>query len=372
MIPSNSILNSNSNSALIDKIQENYNLPFDSILHSGSLKTLKEKNNRNNKSNEFFVLTKDYLFCLDDSPTEHDDVMKFRTKSRIALKWVLCNFYIKESSNLKKFYIELVKNNKKIIYDAIDRHGYDKWREVLKPRVLQYNFRSAYYVENLISIRKNNKLFKLVDKSNNSVYFAEKFKKEKMSDEKVLTQFTNKINILQQLLDCEGVSQLHELYETDNSIYVVYKPYFGGPVFNHNFVYPPKTFLKILRNILAVLKLLELKDISHGYLRPKNIYFKHSHKLIEDNEIIITDFSHSQKIEKDSSRFKQTGRRESKILGQESGATVTNSDIVDLGLVALNYLYYAQYNKSIGINADYESIILNPTFMISTERKLIS
>lgn len=372
MVLNTSILNTTSTTHLIEKIKDHYQLPLASVIHTDQLKVIKEKGYRCRKTTKSFILTDNYLFYLAKEPVIEDQMINFTIKARIELKWVVCKFEVKEYPSANKYYIELTKNGRRIIFDAVTEGSYQKWIEVLKPRVIQLNFRSIYRIDNLIATKDNSQLFKVIENSTNNIYFADKIKKHDLQDESAVNKLIEQITILQDIRSFEGVVQLHEIYETNNSLYLIYNPYFGGPVFNHTFVYSPSLIIKILKSILEILVQLEEKKIKHGYLRPKNIYFKYSYRQIEDNEIIITDFAHSKKVVKRVSFFQDSGPDRIEILKKKAEKTSIYSDTTDLGLIILNYLYYTQFNKPMGKTVNYETIILDPTFTISSERKLKS
>ena len=372
MVLCDSIFNIKPSDHLIEKSKEDYEFPINSVIHSDHFKILKEKDNRCLKSTEYFILIDNQLYIVAEEPQIEYNIIRFTTKAIMDLDSVMCSFKVKEYPKNNKYYIEFSKNNKRAICDALNEYSYFKWKEVLRPRVIQYNFQSFYNRETLLSMKKDCKMYKITDNKNNDIYFADKIDKERLSDNSRIYDLKEQIKILQTLSGQEGVLQLYEIYETRNSVYLIYKPYLGGPVFNHNLKYSFKCFIKILRSILSILRLLEIKGISHGYLRPKNIYFKHSNIPVEENEIIITDFSYSKVIPNNSRKSLDIERRKSRIIGEHMEESPINTDIIDLGLMALNYLHYAHFNIVLDHTISYETTILNPSFAIPHECKLIS
>lgn len=371
MVLHTSILNHSNHTPLSEKINIEVSLPKHEVLHSDNLKILKEKAKVCKITNEVFVLTEKYLYCAAGDLTTDGSQIAFTAKIRIKLRWVICNFEVKEYSRGKKYCVEFIKNNKKIVCDALNESRFNKWKEVLKPRVVHLNFHSKYRVDESISARNKGGLVKMIHNETGEIYFTEKISKISLKEEAAIVKLTHQIKILRKLNDFCGVLQFKELHETAESLYIVYEPYFGAPVFHHNFKYTTGAFLNILKSVLSILRALEVKGVTHNYIRPKNVCYRYSNKSIEHNEIVLTNLSKARRACQQSSEDSEmlvTGD-----VAVDCGeGRAHNQDIVDLGRTCLNYFYYAQYNKFLDNSTDFASIINSPSFFMSSSRKLSS
>lgn len=366
------ILNRDTKDFLIEKIPEHVILPLTAVLNIVVLKINSKKYDRCIEKHEIFLLTNKYLYCLYDEPAHCSETVEIMTKVRIHLHWVICYFTIDECNGNSKYCIEFVKNNHKIVFEVKDREKYDKWQDVLKNQVVQPYLYKKYKISNLIATQRYGRLYKSVEISSKNVFFVEKINKDNFLDDDKANNIICKIKALKKLRGCPGIIQLHEIYGSQKSVYLVYEPYFGGPVFNFTLKYDMPIFFKILKNIFGILKSLDNYRITNGYLRPKNIYFKHSHQNNESDDIIITDFSYLT-IKKRPIRTKMDSIRSiPKIIGKNNHNTESNIDLKDLGFIIINYLYYRQFNKPIEKQKVYKSVILDASFIISNDRKLIS
>lgn len=293
-----------------------------------------------------FLLTENYLYCLVEPPVISDQSLNFKVKAKIHLKWVLCDFIIKEYSKVNKYYIEFIRNDKKIICDAVDQLNFEKWRNALRSHVIQLNINKRYCIKDVVSKQQYSKIYRAEQVSTDNLYFVEKVRKGKLLDNKVFESIKNQIKILKALYGYPGVQQLFEIYESLNTVYLIYQPYTGVHVFNNAIKYDSQIFVKVLKNILSIIKLLESKNIIHGHLRPENIFFKESNINHESMEIILTDFSYCRNLKSYANSKASSIGLYSKTIGLTNNQQV-NVDIIDLGRIATNYPYFVQFNRII-------------------------
>ena len=372
MVFHTSILNADLSCPLSEKIDENYSIPKHDVLHSDRLKVIKEKQQKSKTTNDIFVLTEKYLFCSADDLTTEGNNIVFTAKVRISLQWIMCNFETKDSEKGKKHFIEFIKNNKKIVCDALSEDRFNKWREVLRARVVHMNFHNKYRIDGLSPPKNKSYLVKMVENESGEIFLVEKINKEMLKGDTAVVSMVERIETLKNLTEFSGVLRFKEVHETGHSLYIIYDPYFGGPVFSHNSKYTTADFLIILKSVLSILKALEVKGISHNYIRPKSIYFKYSGKSIAQNEIILTNLS---KVKRVKQQYEDSFGQMSPVDLLKEGLSdnkAYNQDVVDLGRTCLNLFYYAQYNKLIDNGADYVSIINSPSFFMSSSRNLTS
>lgn len=154
-----------------------------------------------------------------------------------------------------------------------------------------------------VSLRGFHELFKAIKKigkgSFASVYLAERLEDKKMmavkafskealrEDEKGMAPLINEINIIRQL-NHSNIMHLYEVYESDNSIYMIVELIQHGQLYSKiqaRYSFTAKEIKTIMGGILSGLEYMARKDIIHRDLKPENILFHDS-----TYEVVICDF----------------------------------------------------------------------------------
>jgi len=158
--------------------------------------------------------------------------------------------------------------------------------------------RDAY--ENTKKLGKGSfgKVFQVRNKVTNKLFACKKISKLNMNS----AQFQKEIQILMRM-DHPNIIKLYEVFESDNSIYLIMEECFGGELFDrilkrikNNDIYNEKQACEIMQQVIGAIEYCHNNGIVHRDLKPENIlYSKEGDE--KDNPIKIADFGLSQNID---------------------------------------------------------------------------
>ncbi len=132
------------------------------------------------------------------------------------------------------------------------------------------------------------------------------FNKEYLiSQEKGKESFVNEIYLLR-ALDNNCILKLFEIYETENSLYMVMELIRGGEMLhqiNHQ-KFDEKTISICMHNLLVAVNHMHSLNIIHRDLKPDNILLKNTNSI---TEIVIADFGLATFLDFHNQMFKRCG-----------------------------------------------------------------
>jgi calcium-dependent protein kinase len=155
--------------------------------------------------------------------------------------------------------------------------------------------RDAY--ENTKKLGKGSfgKVFQVRNKTTNKFYACKKISKLNVNS----AQFQKEINILMKM-DHPNIIKLYEVFESENSIYLIMEECFGGELFDRilkriksNSIYTEKEACKIIQQVIGAIEYCHNNGIVHRDLKPENLLYLNAGDE-EDNPIKIADFGLSQ------------------------------------------------------------------------------
>ncbi|CAK81836.1 unnamed protein product (macronuclear) [Paramecium tetraurelia] len=172
-----------------------------------------------------------------------------------------------------------------------------QWREYLSNRINQWQFHQMF------------KVYKKIGKGNfASVYLAQKIEDQKKmaikafskqaayAEEQGKEAIVNELKIMRQLNHAH-IMQMHEVYETSNSLYVALELLEGGSLYD---LIKEKTLLsttqiqQIMVGVLQGLHHMHQKKIMHRDLKLENILFKQQKQM---DSVVIADFGLATKVD---------------------------------------------------------------------------
>ena len=141
------------------------------------------------------------------------------------------------------------------------------------------------------------KVFQVRNKVTKKLYACKKISKLNMNS----AQFQKEIDILMKM-DHPNIIKLYEVFESDNSIYLIMEECFGGELFDRilkriktNSIYTEKEACKIMQQVIGAIEYCHNNGIVHRDLKPENLlYLKEGSE--ENNPIKIADFGLSQNL----------------------------------------------------------------------------
>jgi len=153
--------------------------------------------------------------------------------------------------------------------------------------------------ENIKKLGKGSfgKVFQVRNKSTNKFYACKKLSKLNMNK----AQFQKEVDILMKM-DHPNIIKLYEVFESDNSIYLIMEECFGGELFDRilkrikkNDLYNEKEACKIMQQVIGAIEYCHNNGIVHRDLKPENLLYAYEGEE-ENNPIKIVDFGLSQNI----------------------------------------------------------------------------
>ena len=140
------------------------------------------------------------------------------------------------------------------------------------------------------------KVFQVKNKSTNKLYACKKLSKLNIKNVK---KFQNEIEVLMKM-DHPNIVKLYEVFESDNSLYLIMEECYGGELFdrilhriNTNNMYTEREACLLMKQIIGAIEYCHNNGITHRDLKPENLlYLKEGSE--EDNPLKIADFGLSQ------------------------------------------------------------------------------
>ena len=140
------------------------------------------------------------------------------------------------------------------------------------------------------------KVFQVKNKSTNKLYACKKLSKLNIKNVK---KFQNEIEVLMKM-DHPNIVKLYEVFESDNSLYLIMEECYGGELFdrilhriNTNNMYTEREACLLMKQIIGAIEYCHNNGIAHRDLKPENLlYLKEGSE--EDNPLKIADFGLSQ------------------------------------------------------------------------------
>ena len=142
------------------------------------------------------------------------------------------------------------------------------------------------------------KVFQVKNKSTNKLYACKKLSKLNIKN---LQKLQNEIEVLMKM-DHPNIVKLYEVFESDNSLYLIMEECYGGELFdrilhriNTNNMYTEREACLLMKQIIGAIEYCHNNGIAHRDLKPENLlYLKEGSE--EDNPLKIADFGLSQSI----------------------------------------------------------------------------
>ena len=139
------------------------------------------------------------------------------------------------------------------------------------------------------------KVFQVRNKTTNKLYACKKISKLNWSN----PTFKKEIEILMRM-DHPNIIKLYEVFESDNSIYLIMEECFGGELFDRilqrikkNSLYNEKEACKIMQQVIGAIEYCHNNGIVHRDLKPENLLYLNKN---ENSPIKVIDFGMSKRF----------------------------------------------------------------------------
>ncbi|CAD8075069.1 unnamed protein product [Paramecium primaurelia] len=182
--------------------------------------------------------------------------------------------------------IRLIRNGK---YIDLKLEDYITFKNLLNYRCLQSTFHDEFGVTKMIGKGSFAKVYFATKKSTGMNYAVKAFNKEFMQEQfKGRESLENEIKVMRRL-NQENLVKLHEVYETQNSIYFILDILKGGELLTRVKSQPlsAPNLQKLMYNLMKALCHLHSKKCIHRDLKPENLLLKEKDN---DTDVVIADF----------------------------------------------------------------------------------
>ncbi|CAK69866.1 unnamed protein product (macronuclear) [Paramecium tetraurelia] len=198
--------------------------------------------------------------------------------------------------------IRLSRNGK---YIDLKLDDFTAFKNLLNYRCLQSTFHDEFGVTKMIGKGSFAKVYLSTKKSTGINYAVKAFNKEFMLEQfKGRESLENEIKVMRRL-NQENLVRLHEVYETQNSIYFILDILKGGELLSRVKSQPltAPNLQKLMYNLMKALCHLHSKKCIHRDLKPENLLLKEKDN---DTDVVIADFGLASFLNEDI-LFKRCG-----------------------------------------------------------------
>src|SRR3990167_4096458 len=258
----------------------------------------------------YFILQENYLIY---KQTEESSTIS----SALKIKYAQIKFPTEEeleSTHSKSvgnnFAIKICSRGKYSVLFARNQEEYQIWMAQLSKAMFRIDFHTKYQVTKAIGQGAFANVYEAISRANPEQKFAVKgFNKSVLeSQPREKQSLWNEITILRQL-DHPNLLRLHEVHETENSIYIVFDLVSGGELtqlLDPKSVVPESDLLAIFFGLARGLAHLADKGIVHRDLKPANILLKKKTALTP-YDVVIVDFGLATYADASEHIFKRCG-----------------------------------------------------------------
>ncbi|CAD8103908.1 unnamed protein product [Paramecium sonneborni] len=182
--------------------------------------------------------------------------------------------------------IRLLRNGQYI--DIITPDG-NRLKQLLQHKCLQTTFHDEFSVSKMIGKGSFAKVYLAAKKSSGVQYAIKAFNKEFMLEQfKGKESLENEIRVMRRL-NQDNLVHLHEVYETQNSVYFVLDLLQGGELLTRAKTNPfsKEALQKLMYNFIKALIHIHSKKCIHRNLKPENLLLKNKES---STDVVIADF----------------------------------------------------------------------------------
>ena len=258
----------------------------------------------------YFILQENYLIYKQNEDASH-------ISSALKIKYAQVKFPTPEemeASHSKsaggKFAIKICSRGKYSVLFARNEEEYQQWMAQLSRVMLRVDFHAKYQVTKAIGQGAFANVYEAVSRVDPQQKFAVKgFNKAVLEAQPREKQsLWNEITILRQL-DHPNLLRLHEVHETQNSLYLVTEVVSGGELtqfLDENKTLTPEDLRNIAIGLARGINYLASKQIVHRDLKPNNVLLRKTSN-ITDQDVVIVDFGLATYTHSKNLIFKRCG-----------------------------------------------------------------
>lgn len=241
-----------------------------------------------------FVLDGKYLWCGTD---ESGSNFQWRLETKLVkllLPPKLASKYRQQPDPLdrSKLAMRLCYRDHTWIFYAEDSTRFDAWVAAFSKVLIRTDIHERFKIHKTIGVGTTAKVYLATEVFTKQRFAIKGFNKEFYGKRDKGTQsLLNEIAILRKL-DHPNVSKLHEVHETENSVYLVFDHYPGGELYKlikSRKEISSQEATHLMHGLLLGLQNLETMHVVHRDIKPSNILLRKTENL-EAGDVVIADF----------------------------------------------------------------------------------
>ena len=208
--------------------------------------------------------------------------------------------------------IKLTKNGKFSILHARNEEEYLQWMTHLSRMAIRSDLHSRYKMDRVLGEGNFALVYRAHSQEGGSAKAIKGFSKSALLSKHLQDQLSlcNEIALLRKL-DHPNLLRLHEVHETENSIYIVFDIHTGGELtklMKESIAAPvcEETVVTILHGVAKGLKELDRLNIAHRDLKPSNIMLRNNTNITPE-DVVIVDFGLATETSVENYLYKRCG-----------------------------------------------------------------
>ena len=274
---------------LVNKLEEQITLDITDQMKTGAFHIVKNKNKPSKKSSSF-ILTPQNIYFVKKILNQTTKTISFISKAKIQIGWLYTQFTkeIIKPYSAPTYFINFRKNNKTFILSTNNKAEYSVWKNLISAWTIKTGFFDKYEVKGLIGEGSSAKVYKIIEKDTKQIFACKRIKKEAIRNDDIKKALMNEIEILRALKGHPNTIDLKEVFESENSIYIVTELCEGGRLIEKNKIYSFSDIIELAKALLTVMMHIKSKQIVHRDIKPSNILLKVGKSFV--NNIKLIDF----------------------------------------------------------------------------------
>lgn len=243
----------------------------------------KKSSKTNFWKSRYYVLFEDRIACYKNG-REHTE------QSHCLLQNTRLELISNENEKDEKYGIRLTHNSHYCELYARSKELYDAWVTALSSVCVLTNYGASFINVKMIGKGSFAKVYLVKRKGDNADLAVKTFDKSLLlKQDKARASLISEINIMRKL-NHESIIKLHDVYESDNHVYLVLELLHGGELFDRIIKrgqYSEKDASILMRKLLSALENMHSKGIMHRDIKPENLILK---DIENDWNVKIADF----------------------------------------------------------------------------------
>ncbi|CAD8070802.1 unnamed protein product [Paramecium sonneborni] len=163
----------------------------------------------------------------------------------------------------------------------------DKWFEYLRLYCIQTNFTQKYQIQKLVGAGTYGKVYRIKNKIDQNIYAVKTFEKQLLNSFDDQEGLVKEIGIIR-TLDHRGVIKLHEVYESEQFVFLVFEFLQNNSLYHtleRGVILGESQAYNIIKDLLETVLYIHEQGILHRDLKPDNILQRN-----DTQKYVIIDF----------------------------------------------------------------------------------